>query len=138
MQLSEDWTAKTFQEATTQIPRRIAMRIQIVCRKLHCEESMTDYIRRRIHFALGRFAPAIQSVQVYLGDENGPRGGQDKRCRVLIVRKRSESIVVEKRGANVHEVVAQSLQRAGHSLARLLGRKRLGMDMDRNAGPAVF
>jgi putative sigma-54 modulation protein len=108
------------------------MRIQIVSRKLRYEEATTEYIHRRVHFALGRFAGAIRGVQVFLTDENGPRGGEDKRCRVLISMKGGERLVLDRCGASLHDAVDKSLQRAGHSLGRSLGRKRPRLDMGRN------
>ena len=111
------------------------MRIEIVSRKMHCEEATTEYIHRRVHFALGRFAGAIRGVQVSLSDENGPRGGEDKRCRVVISLNGGERLVLERTAANMQDAVDQSLQRAGHSLGRTLGRKRPRLDMGRNLWP---
>ena len=113
------------------------MRIQIVSRKLRYEEATTEYTHRRAHFALGRFAGAIRGVQVSLMDENGPRGGEDKRCRVLITLKSGGRLVLEHTAARLHDAVDQCLQRAGHSLGRSLGRKRPRLDMGRNLWPAV-
>jgi putative sigma-54 modulation protein len=113
------------------------MRVQIVARKLRCDEATTDYIRRRVHFALGRFATAIRGVQVHVTDENGPRGGEDKRCRVLVSRQGGERLVVEGRGMSLQEVVDQSLRRASHSLSRTLERRRLRLDLGRNLWPPV-
>jgi putative sigma-54 modulation protein len=113
------------------------MRIQVIFRKLHCNEAITDYIRRRVHFALGRFVTAIRSVHVYVMDENGPRGGEDKRCRVLITRHGGEQMIADRRGAGLHEVIDQSLQSASHSVGRSLDRKPSRQDMGRNLWPVV-
>jgi putative sigma-54 modulation protein len=111
------------------------MRIQIVSRKLRHERATSEYIHRRVHFALGRFAGAIRGVQVFLTDENGPRGGEDKRCRVLISMKGGERLVLDRCAVSLHDAVDQSLQRAGQSLGRSLGRKRPRLDMGRNLWP---
>ena len=111
------------------------MRIQIVSRQLHCSETTKDYICRRVHFALGRFVSAIRGVQVYLSDENGPRCGEDKRCRVTVALVRGHPLVIESRGQNVKDVVDRSMQRASRAISRSLGRKAPRLDMGRNLWP---
>ena len=113
------------------------MRIQIVSRKLRCTETTKDYICRRVHFALGRFVEAIRGVQVYLSDENGPRGGEDKRCRVLVTLGQGEPLVVESRGENVSDVVDRSMQRASRAISRFFGRKAPRLDMGGNLWPTT-
>jgi putative sigma-54 modulation protein len=111
------------------------MRIEIVSRKLRYEKATTEHIHRRVHFALGRFAGAIRGVQVCLMDENGPRGGEDKRCRVIVSLNGGERLVLERSAASLHDAVDQSLQHAGHSLGRSLGRKHPRLDLGRNLWP---
>jgi putative sigma-54 modulation protein len=41
-------------------------------------------IRRILSSALGRFARRIQVIRVWLEDVNGPRGGEDTRCRIEV------------------------------------------------------
>lgn len=98
------------------------MRLKIVSRKFRLSEALQNHLERRAQFAFGRFAAAVHSIQVTLLDENGPRGGVDKRCRVLVSPRRGESIVVEGRGAQLEPLVDQTLERAARSLARGLKR----------------
>ena len=46
--------------------------------------TLPDHIERRLRFALDRFGDRIARVFVFLHDRNGPRGGIDKICRVLV------------------------------------------------------
>jgi hypothetical protein len=46
-----------------------------------------------------------------------------------------EQLVLERTAANMQDAVDQSLQRAGRSLGRTLGRKRPRLDMGRNLWP---
>ena len=66
-------------------------------RGLELGESQHEYIRRKLDRRLGRFAPVIDRVSVRVTDVNGPRGGVDKSCRVKVVLKQMETVVVERR-----------------------------------------
>jgi hypothetical protein len=44
-------------------------------------EALDEFIRDRLRFAMARFQNAVGEVRVRLSDDNGPRGGTDKRCR---------------------------------------------------------
>lgn len=99
------------------------MRLKIVSRSFRLSEAMHDHLERRAQFALGRFAGAIRNVQVSLLDENGPRGGIDKRCRVMLSPRRGETIVVEGRGQQLEPLVDRTLERAGRTFARAVKRK---------------
>ena len=98
------------------------MRLKIVSRSLHLSEAIRDRLERRAQFALGRFAAVIRTVQVSLLDENGPRGGIDKRCRVLVSPRRGRPIIVEGRGDQLQPLVDHTLERAGRTLARAVKR----------------
>ena len=99
-----------------------AMRLTIVSRDVAINDVMRDVLERRTHFTLGRFGGAIRSVRIGLHDENGPRGGIDKCCRVLVQPYRGEPIVVEGRGAEVRALFDQTLQRTGRTLTRAMQR----------------
>jgi len=98
------------------------MRLEIVSRGLSLSEALRNRLERRAQFALGRFAAVIRAVQVSLLDENGPRGGVDKRCRVLLSPRRGKPIVVEGCGDELQPLVDRTLERAGRTLARAVKR----------------
>lgn len=43
-----------------------------------------EHIDRRLTFALSRFDTRIQKVDVYLTDQNGPKGGLDKSALITV------------------------------------------------------
>jgi putative sigma-54 modulation protein len=100
------------------------MRLTIVSPGLALSEAIRNHVERRSQFALGRFAPSIQSVHVCLRDENGPRGGVDKLCRVLVMPRSGSPFVVEGRGSQFVGSIDRTLQRAGRALTRLLKRSK--------------
>lgn len=69
--------------------------------------------KRRLEFALGRFADRVRSTSVRLTDLNGPRGGLDKQCRVLVRLAWPKRLIV------VEEVDADGPAAISHAAARV-------------------
>lgn len=88
-------------------------------------EEFRQYIERRLRFALGRFASAIQRVKVRTEDINGPRGGIDKRCHVEVQLRasRSSPILVTSDDSTLQAAVDCSAKRAARNVARKLDRR---------------
>lgn len=89
-------------------------------------EPLREHITRRLHFALGRFHPAIRRLDVRVGDVNGPRGGVDKICHILVSLRASGSspVAVETSDSDLYAAVDRSTDRVGRSVARALERQR--------------
>jgi hypothetical protein len=88
------------------------------------------YAIDRVSHSLAAVAAHVRRVTVYLSDENGPRGGVDKRCRVSVALDTGRPVTVESRGGSVTAVVDGAADRAGHlvheELHRRTDRRRTG------------
>jgi hypothetical protein len=73
---------------------------------------------------LARFSGHIQRVQVVLEDQNGPRGGLDKNCRVVVRLREAADVVAEVTDVNWEIAVDRATSRVGHTVARRLARRR--------------
>jgi len=80
------------------------------------------HIERRLRFALGRFSGRIGRVVVRIADENGPRGGRDKRCRIAARLGRRGTVLVEERGEDLQAMIDVAAERMGRVVARSLQR----------------
>lgn len=81
--------------------------------------------RRRLEFALGRFAGRVRSLTVRLTDVNGPRGGLDKKCLIAVRLTRSRHvIVIEDVDADHNVVVSRAAERAARAVSRALQSAR--------------
>ena len=105
------------------------MKIDIHSSSLVIPAEQRERIGRRAGFALSRLAARIRRVEVRLADLNGPRGGIDKRCRVLLHLERGEPMLVEERGADLPTLIDRAMDRAGRAV-----RKRLGLTQTRYLG----
>ena len=68
------------------------MKLLILDRNGLLSDEGQEYARRRIHFALSRFATKIDRVTAVFSDDNGPRGGIDKVCRITVKLRRLADI----------------------------------------------
>jgi putative sigma-54 modulation protein len=93
-------------------------------------QGMTDadelrlYVARRVRFAFDSFGDAVLRVRVCIADQNGPKGGVDKSCRVTAIARPSLEVVIEEVDADEHAVVSRAVGRAAATLRRALDRAR--------------
>jgi hypothetical protein len=87
-------------------------------------DELRELATRRLGFALGRFGSLVTSVRVSLVDENGPRGGVDKTCRVEVRGPRRLAVVVTDHGEDERTAIGRAAERAGRAFARALERRR--------------
>lgn len=88
-------------------------------------DTFREFAREQVRTVLRPFRDRVRSVDVRLLDENGPRGGEDKRCNItaeLTATKRT--IVVKSTSANPYEAVATACKSLGESVSRALTRRR--------------
>ncbi len=102
------------------------MRLSIHSRQLAVGGAARERIERRLGFALGRFGDRIGRVAaVRLADVNGPRGGVDKRCRVVAELPGHAAVVVEEADADLNALIDRAADRLGEAVRRRLDRARL-------------
>ncbi len=87
---------------------------------------LREYIERRLRFALGRFSTAVGNVTARVTDANGPRGGSDKHCLIVVKLRAagSKPITVEDTDTDLRAAVTRASNRAGRCVARAIERRR--------------
>lgn len=98
------------------------MHLEIRGQHLDVGRAARFHAERRLRFALGRFASRVGRVAVRVADVNGPRGGTDKRCRIVVALGGAGTVVVEDRDADVYAAIDAAADRAGRLVARALHR----------------
>ncbi|MEO7938454.1 MAG: HPF/RaiA family ribosome-associated protein [Burkholderiaceae bacterium] len=99
-------------------------------------EALTSHTRRRLDFGLSRHADRITRVVVRLGDENGPRGGLDKFCRLHVSLVDAPPVVIRDCGPELYSVIDRASDRAARAVAKQLDRNRFGRHQ-RSAHPQL-
>lgn len=100
------------------------MKIDLRVRGLADPAVLRDQIERRLQFALGRFGHEVARVTVRLSDENGPRGGVDKRCHLTVRGPKLATVVIDERNAVAEAAIDLAAGRASRAVARLIDRRR--------------
>ena len=85
---------------------------------------LLEHTERRLRFALTRTSERIKRVVVRVGDTNGPRGGEDKFCKIQVALEGAPSVVIEDAGADLYAVIDRAAERAGRNVAKRVDRRR--------------
>ena len=126
----------SYSERVDAIDERITkMKMRLAAHGIELSDDLKDYIRRRVHFSLGRFAGRIRFLSVRLADVNGPRGGVDKRCDIRVDVGLRQQVFVCERQANLHAAVAFAMERADRAVQRQLKLASTGSRMDTAPAP---
>lgn len=96
---------------------------------VHRPKDLPDHIERRLRFALSRFVGRIEKIVVFLHDSNGPKGGVDKVCRVLVKARGCGMIMAAVADADWITAVDRATTRIGRSVARQIERRRERHDL---------
>lgn len=101
------------------------MKMHIQSRGFNLTEGIREFTLRRLNYAVSFARGHIRRVTVHLSDINGPRGGNDKRCQLLVTMDKRPMIVIEDTENDLYAAIARATERAGRSIARHVGRKQL-------------
>jgi ribosomal subunit interface protein len=102
------------------------MRLEQTARVFKLTDAIRHHVRRRVDFAIGRFATRISRVTVRLSDVNGPRGGVDKECRIHVRLDGHGPIVVTELAEDMYASIDLACGRVGRVVARKIGRAQAG------------
>lgn len=100
------------------------MQIEIKSRDFSITDSLRDYAERRLHFTLSSTSQHINKVVMRLSDINGPRGGEDKRCRLHILLNGLPDAIIEDTESDMYIAINRAADRAGRSILRKVRRKQ--------------
>ena len=95
------------------------MEVNVKERHCHLNEQSREQIERRIRFAFDRFSDRIRHVDVVVDDENGPRGGPDKRCSVHVRMEHWEDVFTSALAEDPVQAASLSADRALRRIVKL-------------------
>ena len=111
------------------------MQIEIQSQKFSLTDALKNYAKRRINFALANKGEHIIKVIVRLSDINGPRGGSDKRCHLLIQLIGLTDVVVKDTETDMYTSIDRACDRAGRTVIRKINRQQ---SLLRYTHPLIF
>lgn len=90
------------------------MQLRIYTRGIDLTENIKRQAYEKLDIALDRLEGDIVSISVWLIDTNGPvLGGIDKSCRIVVLLRMQDSIVVEDIDENLGTVIDRTTDRLG-------------------------
>jgi hypothetical protein len=111
---------------------RDMMRFDVRSHRPNRTDPLRAFATERLRAALHRFRHRVDRVTLFVTDVNGPRGGTDKRVRLIIGLRPSGSVIITAINANAFVAVARAARRAGHSVKRELRRRRTSRLLSRH------
>lgn len=102
------------------------MQYDIQCLGFPLTDALAAYVRRRLGFGLARHADRVTHVTVRMGDENGPRGGIDKFCRIQIKLLDAAPVHISDCGPELYAVIDRASDRSTRTVSKRLERARFG------------
>lgn len=100
------------------------MKIEVRLLGIDPPADFVEQAERRCHAALSRFAREVRAVSIRVVDVNGPRGGVDKDCQLVVETRRFGTTATSAVHHDLYAAVAQSLERAGRTLGATIERAR--------------
>jgi putative sigma-54 modulation protein len=100
------------------------MQIDIQARGFTLTEGLREYVERRLSFVFASTRRSVRRISVRLSDENGPRGGDDKRCRMQVNLAAAPSVVIEDTETSLYVAIDRAADRIGRTVTRRIERLR--------------
>ena len=100
------------------------MKILVNTRHMTLTKKLKNYVKRRLTFALGSRFDQVKRVEVTLSDINGPKGGEDKRCQMLLKLDGQGDIVIEDTQLHVYDAIDRAANKASQTVNKRVDRIR--------------
>jgi putative sigma-54 modulation protein len=98
--------------------------IEIRTRGFSLTPGLRAHVERRLAFALDRYDERIARIRVVLGDVNGPKGGEDKSCRVEVRLRDARAARASAMDRDLYVAVDAAAHRVARGVGRALRRER--------------
>ncbi len=98
------------------------MIIQINAPNVEVPAEFEAFIEQRTHEVLKPFETQLTRIEIHLQDQNGAKGGADKRCLLEARPRGLDPIAVETISENATDAVRKALDKLKNALSHRLGR----------------
>ena len=105
-------------------PRENDMKVDFRFRGIEASEALKEHFRRRVAFHLSRFGAEVSRVVIRIADINGPKGGLDKQCQLMVTGPRLGSVTLDDISGDVVSAGDMAIERIGRTISRELERQR--------------
>ena len=96
------------------------------------------HVEARVEAALGPFSRWVLKAIVRLEDVNADRGGDDKKCSIVVAMRRHGVVIAEATNVDLHAAVDEAASRSRRSVKRATKRHRSRDRHDRQRPGALL
>jgi putative sigma-54 modulation protein len=107
------------------------MSLHIRSKNFRLTEAVQQRIRLRLAVALTRFHRWGRDATATCADLNGPKGGVDKQCRLVVRLRPNGKVTIEETDSNLLVAIGRAADRLKRTVGRALDRRR-DTKIDRN------
>jgi ribosome-associated translation inhibitor RaiA len=100
------------------------MEIRLFDGSIKTSQAQHDYVMTVVGAAAGRLRDATCTVDVRLTDVNGPKGGIDKQCSIVVTPPGLATLRVEEQAGDYYAAINAAAATLKKSLARSLERTK--------------
>jgi hypothetical protein len=101
------------------------MRITVNNKQSQISESAIQHAMSRIETAFSKLRGEVISVELLVEDVNGPRGGIDKKCQIVVNLRKMASVAVSVEKATFSKAISQTISRARRAASRKVQRRSI-------------
>lgn len=98
------------------------MHLVIRGRNLNISDALADHCLQKLFKVARHFQGRVGGILVRLTDMNGPRGGVDKRCQLVIELPGVRQLIITTTDSDPYRAIDRAASRARYSIARELKR----------------
>jgi ribosome-associated translation inhibitor RaiA len=103
------------------------VQLEIRGQRVNDSDRAIAFLKMRLKAAFRRIRQNVSRMTVYLRDVNGPRGGTDKRVRVIVRLRPTGQIIIEEMDADLYAAIGRAARRTSHAVKRELRRRRTSL-----------
>ena len=100
------------------------MDVHLLAQQFPLTPALRKHVERRLRSGFAFARDRIGDVVVRLGDINGPRGGQDKACQIMIAVPGRPTVVVRDVQEDLYSAIDRAVKRAAYKLRQLVTQRR--------------
>ena len=98
------------------------MELSIRAEGFSVTQALRTFVEDRIRLRFDRFANRVRRIVVLLRDENGPRGGVDKQCKVHVELQNGTRLIRECTHVDAYTACSDGVGRTQRALADFIRR----------------
>ena len=83
----------------------------------------TEKITSKATAAFAKFGHRVRQIVIHVSDANGPKGGVDKQCNVVVKLRKLNGVAVSVKDESLSKAISAGIRRAARSVNRQIERR---------------